>query len=500
VANYIGAIDQGTTSTRFIVFDRSGRVAAVAQKEHEQIYPQPGWVEHNPEEIWQNTREVIWEAMARGRLQASDLVAIGITNQRETTVVWNRKTGKPVSNALVWQDTRVADYVSELAKTCGQDRFRSKTGLPLTTYFSGLKIRWILEHVKGAREQAEAGDVIFGNIDTFLIWKLTGGCLGGVHITDVSNASRTQLMNLETLSWDKEILNVFGIPEAMLPRIHSSSETYGLAKERSLQDVAIAGILGDQQAALVGQACFEPGEAKNTYGTGCFLLMNTGTRKINSTSGLLTTVGYKFGEQEPHYALEGSIAITGALVQWVRDNLGLIEQSSDIESLARTVKDNGGVYFVPAFSGLYAPYWKDSARGVITGLTRYANKGHIARAALEATAFQTRDVLEAMEKDSGTKVDALRVDGGMVADDLLMQFQADILDRAVVRPATKDATTALGAAYAAGLAVGYFKDLSDLRANWAADRTWTPNLKSEKRDEMYNLWKRAVTRSFDWVS
>jgi glycerol kinase len=500
VANYIGAIDQGTTSTRFIVFDRSGRVAAVAQKEHEQIYPQPAWVEHNPEEIWQNTREVIWEAMARGRLQASDLVAIGITNQRETTVVWNRKTGKPVSNALVWQDTRVADYVSELAKTCGQDRFRSKTGLPLTTYFSGLKIRWILEHVKGAREQAEAGDVIFGNIDTFLIWKLTGGCLGGVHITDVSNASRTQLMNLETLSWDEEILNVFGIPEAMLPRIHSSSETYGLAKERSLQDVAIAGILGDQQAALVGQACFEPGEAKNTYGTGCFLLMNTGTRKINSTSGLLTTVGYKFGEQEPHYALEGSIAITGALVQWVRDNLGLIEQSSDIESLARTVKDNGGVYFVPAFSGLYAPYWKDSARGVITGLTRYANKGHIARAALEATAFQTRDVLEAMEKDSGTKVDALRVDGGMVADDLLMQFQADILDRAVVRPATKDATTALGAAYAAGLAVGYFKDLSDLRANWAADRTWTPNLKSEKRDEMYNLWKRAVTRSFDWVS
>jgi glycerol kinase len=500
VANYIGAIDQGTTSTRFIVFDRSGRVAAVAQKEHEQIYPQPGWVEHNPEEIWQNTREVIWEAMARKRLQASDLVAVGITNQRETTVVWNRKTGKPVSNALVWQDTRVADYVSELAKTCGQDRFRSKTGLPLTTYFSGLKIRWILEHVKGAREQAEAGDVIFGNIDTFLIWKLTGGCLSGVHITDVTNASRTQLMNLETLSWDKEILNMFGIPEAMLPRIHSSSETYGLTKERSLQDVAIAGILGDQQAALVGQACFEPGEAKNTYGTGCFLLMNTGTRKINSTSGLLTTVGYKFGEQEPHYALEGSIAITGALVQWVRDNLGLIEKSSDIESLAQTVKDNGGVYFVPAFSGLYAPYWKDSARGVITGLTRYANKGHIARAALEATAFQTRDVLEAMEKDSGTKVDALRVDGGMVADDLLMQFQADILDRAVVRPATKDATTALGAAYAAGLAVGYFKDLSDLRANWAADRTWTPNLKSEKRDEMYNLWKRAVTRSFDWVS
>ena len=500
MANYIGAIDQGTTSTRFIVFDRSGHIAAVAQKEHEQIYPQPGWVEHNPEEIWQNTREVIWEAMARGRLQASDLVAIGITNQRETTVVWNRKTGKPVANALVWQDTRVADYVSELAKDRGQDCFRSGTGLPLSTYFSGLKIRWILEHVKGAREQAEAGDVIFGNIDTFLIWQLTGGCLGGVHITDVTNASRTQLMNLQTLSWDKEILNVFGIPEGMLPKIRSSSETYGLAKEPSIKDVALAGILGDQQAALVGQACFEPGEAKNTYGTGCFLLMNTGTRKIDSAAGLLTTVGYKFGDQLTHYALEGSIAITGALVQWVRDNLGLIEKSSDIESLARTVNDNGGVYFVPAFSGLYAPYWKDSARGVIAGLTRYANKGHIARAALEATAFQTRDVLEAMEKDSGIKLDVLRADGGMVADDLLMQFQADILDRPVVRPVTKDATTALGAAYAAGLAVGYFKGLSDLRANWAADRTWKPNLKNGKRDEMYKLWKRAVTRSFDWVS
>ena len=500
MANYIGAIDQGTTSTRFIVFDRSGQLISTAQKEHQQIYPHPGWVEHNPEEIWQRTREVIAEAMSKKGLRPQDLAAIGITNQRETTIAWNRKTGKPVTNALVWQDTRVADYVSDLARSGGQDRFRAKTGLPLTTYFSGSKIRWILEHVKGARELAEAGEVIFGNIDTFLVWHLTGGIHGGVHITDVTNASRTQLMNLETLSWDKEILNTFGIPEAMLPRIHSSSETYGLAKEPSIQDVAIAGILGDQQAALVGQACFEPGEAKNTYGTGCFLLMNTGTRKIDSTAGLLTTMAYKFGDQKPHYALEGSIAITGALVQWVRDNLGLIEKSSDIESLARTVKDNGGVYFVPAFSGLYAPYWKDSARGVITGLTRYANKGHIARAALEATAFQTRDVLEAMEKDSGTKLNALRVDGGMVADELLMQFQADILDRRVVRPVTKDATTALGAAYAAGLAVGYFKVLSDLRANWTADRTWTPNLKNGKRDEMYNLWKRAVTRSFDWVS
>lgn len=498
--DYIGAIDQGTTSTRFIVFDRSGGVKAVAQKEHEQIYPRPGWVEHNAEEIWQRTREVIADAMAKGGLRPQDLAAIGITNQRETTIVWNRKTGKPVANALVWQDTRVADYVSEMAKAGGQDRFRGKTGLPLTTYFSGLKIRWILEHVKGARELAEAGEVIFGNVDTFLIWHLTGGSEGGIHITDVTNASRTQLMNLETLSWDKELLDVFGIPEAMLPKIRSSSETYGLAKEQSIRNVAIAGILGDQQAALVGQTCFEAGEAKNTYGTGCFLLMNTGTRKVDSKSGLLTTMGYKLGDQPAHYALEGSIAITGALVQWVRDNLALIEKSSDIEALARTVTDNGGVYFVPAFSGLYAPYWKDSARGVITGLTRYANKGHIARAVLEATAFQTRDVLEAMEKDSGIRLDVLRADGGMVADELLMQFQADILDRPVVRPVTKDATTALGAAYAAGLAVGYFKDLRDLRANWAVDHTWQPNLNNKRRDEMYSLWKRAVTRSFDWAA
>ena len=499
MANYIGAIDQGTTSTRFIVFDRTGRVVSAAQKEHEQIYPNPGWVEHNPEEVWQRTREVIAECMAAGNLRPEDLATIGITNQRETTIVWNRKTCKPLANALVWQDTRVADYVSELAKAGGQDRFRRKTGLPLTTYFSGLKMRWILEHVKGARELAEAGDAIFGNIDTFLVWHLTGGPKGGVHITDVTNASRTQLMNLETLSWDKELLDAFGIPEPMLPRIRSSSEKYGLAQEPSIKDVPIAGILGDQQAALVGQTCFVAGEAKNTYGTGCFLLMNTGTRKVDSKSGLLTTVAYKLGDQPPHYALEGSIAITGALVQWVRDNLGLIHKSSDIESLARTVNDNGGVYFVPAFSGLYAPYWKDSARGVITGLTRYANKGHIARAALEATAFQTRDVLEAMEKDSGITLDVLRADGGMVSDELLMQFQADILDRPVVRPVTKDATTALGAAYAAGLAVGYFKDLKDLRANWAVDRTWQPNLKNGKREEMYNLWKRAVTRSFDWV-
>ena len=499
MANYIAAIDQGTTSTRFIVFDRGGRVISVAQKEHEQIYPNPGWVEHNPDEIWQRTREVIAEAMTKGKLQPQDLAAVGITNQRETTVVWNRKTGKALANALVWQDTRVANTVSELAKSGGQDRFRAKTGLPLTTYFSGLKIRWILENVKGVRELTQSGDAIFGNIDTFLLWQLTGGPNGGVHITDVTNASRTQLMNLETLDWDKGMLEAFGIPAAMLPKIRSSSEKYGVAKEPAIKDVPISGILGDQQAALVGQTCFEAGEAKNTYGTGCFLLMNTGAKKVDSKSGLLTTVGYKFGDQPAHYALEGSIAITGALVQWVRDNLGLIEKSSDIEKLARTVNDNGGVYFVPAFSGLYAPYWKDSARGVITGLTRYANKGHIARAVLESTAFQTRDVLEAMEKDSGINMEVLRADGGMVNDELLMQFQADILDRPVVRPVTKDATTALGAAYAAGLAVGYFKDLKDLRANWAVDHTWKPNLQNGKREEMYGLWKKAVTRSFDWV-
>jgi glycerol kinase len=438
--------------------------------------------------------------MKKKNLQPSDLAAIGITNQRETTVLWNRKTGEPVANAVVWQDTRVADYVTEFAKSGGQDRFRAKTGLPLTTYFSGLKIRWVLENVRGVRKLAESGDVLFGNIDSFLVWNLTGGPSAGTHVTDVTNASRTQLMNLETLFWDQELLEAFGIPKAMLPQISSSSEIYGHAKESSLKDVAIAGILGDQQAALVGQTCFEPGEAKNTYGTGCFLLMNTGTRKVDSRSGLLTTMAYKFGDKQAHYALEGSIAITGALVQWVRDNLGLIQKSSDIESLARTVKDNGGVYFVPAFSGLYAPYWKDSARGVIAGLTRYANKGHLARAVLEATAFQTRDVLEAMEKDSGIKLDVLRTDGGMVDDELLMQFQADILDRPVVRPVTKDATTALGAAYAAGLAVGYFKDLKDLRANWVVDRTWKPNLEKAKRDEMYKLWQRAVARSFDWVS
>jgi glycerol kinase len=499
LASYIGAIDQGTTSTRFIVFDRGGRVVAIAQKEHEQIYPSPGWVEHNPEEIWKRTREVIADVTAKGNLRPTDLAAIGITNQRETTVVWNRRTGKPVANALVWQDTRVADYVAELTKSGGQDRFRDKTGLPLTTYFSGLKIRWILEQVKGVRESAEAGDALFGTIDTFLVWHLTGGPKGGIHITDVTNASRTQLMDLKTLSWDREILDAFGIPEAMLPRIRSSSEVYAQAKVPELKDVAIAGILGDQQAALVGQTCFRPGEAKNTYGTGCFLLMNTGERVCDSSHGLLTTVAYKLGDRPAHYALEGSIAITGALVQWVRDNLGLIQKSSEIETLARSVPDNGGVYFVPAFSGLYAPYWKDNARGVIVGLTRYANKGHLARAVLEATAFQTLDVVEAMQKDTKIKLEVLRTDGGMVEDELLMQFQADILNLSVVRPVTRDATTALGSAYAAGLAIGYFTDLDDLRSNWAVDRTWTPKLGEGRRQEMYSFWKRAVSKSLDWV-
>ena len=499
MADYIGAIDQGTTSTRFIVFDRSGRVISIAQKEHEQIYPNPGWVEHNPEEIWRRTREVIADAMAKAKLRPADLAAVGITNQRETTVAWNRRTGKPVANALVWQDTRVVAYVDELTKSGGQNRFRGKTGLPLSTYFSGLKIRWLLDHVKGVRELAEAGEVLFGNIDTFLLWHLTGGAHGGVHITDVTNASRTQLMNLETLAWDREMLDAFGIPQAMLPRISSSSEVYAQIKEEALKDVPVAGILGDQQAALVGQACFRPGEAKNTYGTGCFLLMNTGDRLVRSNCGLLTTVAYKLGDQPVQYALEGSIAITGALVQWLRDNLGIIQKSSDIESLARSVSDNGGVYFVPAFSGLYAPYWKDSARGVIAGLTRYANKGHLARAVLEATAFQTRDVLEAMETDSKIKLDVLRADGGMVEDNLLMQFQADILNLPVVRPVTRDATTALGSAYAAGLAVKYFKDLDDLRSNWAVDYTWKPGMDAARRNEMYSLWQRAVSKSFDWV-
>jgi glycerol kinase len=496
--SYVGAIDQGTTSTRFIVFDRSGRIVSSAQREHEQIYPNPGWVEHDPEEIWHRVEGVIQQAMEDRGLRPEDLAGIGITNQRETTVVWHRKSGKPVYNAIVWQDTRVAETVSELAVHGGQDRYRDKTGLPLATYFSGLKIRWILENVAGARLQAEAGDLLFGNIDTFLIWHLTGGVRGGIHVTDVTNASRTQLMDLKTLQWDPEILQDFGIPIQMLPKIVSSSEVYGEAHVSAVAGVAIAGDLGDQQAALVGQACFEPGEAKNTYGTGCFMLMNTGEKGVRSNFGLLTTLAYKFGVQPARYALEGSIAITGALVQWLRDNLGLIEKSSDIEALARTVADNGGVYFVPAFSGLYAPYWKDDARGVLAGLTRFVNKGHVARAVLEATAFQVREVVDAMAKDSGIALDVLRADGGMVVNDLLMQFQSDILAKPVVRPVVKE-TTALGAAYAAGLAVGFFQSTDELEANWAVDQRWEPTMEEASRERLYHFWKKAVTRSFDWV-
>ncbi|HJT69403.1 MAG TPA: glycerol kinase GlpK [Terriglobales bacterium] len=498
MADYIGAIDQGTTSTRFIIFDRSGAIVSTAQEEHEQIYPQPGWVEHDPEEIWQRTQSVLARAMQSAKLQPSDLAAIGITNQRETTVVWNRKTGKPVYNALVWQDTRVAPSVAEFSRQGGQDRYRAKTGLPLATYFSGLKIRWILDNVAGARELAERGDLLGGTIDSFMIWHLTGGITGGLHVTDVTNASRTQLMDLQTLTWDDGILRDFGIPEQILPKIVSSSEIYGEAKVDAIRGVAIAGNLGDQQAALVGQVCFKTGEAKNTYGTGCFMLLNTGQKIVPSKFGLITTVAYKLGNKPAHYALEGSIAITGALVQWLRDNLGLIATSSDVEVLARTVEDNGGAYFVPAFSGLYAPYWKDDARGVIAGLTRYVNKGHLARAVLEATGFQVREVVEAMGKDSSLNLDFLRVDGGMVKNELLMQFQADILGVPVVCPRVSE-TTALGACYAAGLAVGFFKDTDELCANWAVARRWEPKMDGARRDRLYHFWTKAVTRSFDWA-
>jgi glycerol kinase len=498
VKTYIGAIDQGTTSTRFMVFDKAARIVAVAQKEHEQIFPKPGWVEHDALEILRRTQEVIGEALEQRGLRPTDLAAIGITNQRETTVVWERATGKPIANAIVWQDTRVAEDVARFASSGGQDRFRAQTGLPLSTYFSGLKLRWLLQNVPGAKEKAAAGELLFGNIDTFLVWNLTGGSQRGVHVTDVTNASRTQLLNLNTLDWDAEMLAAFEIPRAMLPQVRSSSEAYGAATLPAIVDVPIAGILGDQQAALVGQACFRPGEVKNTYGTGCFLLMNTGERPVPSKFGLLTTVAHKFGSEPARYALEGSVAISGALVQWLRDNLGIIQNSAEIESLARTVNDNGGVYFVPAFSGLYAPYWKENARGVIAGLTRYANKGHLARAVLEATAFQTREVVEAMEKDSQIPLASLRVDGGMVANDLLMQFQADILNREVVRPVIQE-TTALGAAYAAGLAVKFFGGLDELRANWAVDQVWKPQLAEAQREALYKEWKKAVTRSFDWI-
>jgi glycerol kinase len=495
---YIGAIDQGTTSTRFMVFDADGRIVSAAQKEHQQIYPKPGWVEHDPAEIIARTVEVADEAVKCAGISNAELAAVGITNQRETTIVWEKKTGKAIANAIVWQDTRVEDEVARYSAAGGQNRFREATGLPLSTYFSSLKASWLLQHVSGAKEKAAAGELLFGTVDSFLVWHLTGGSSGGEHVTDLTNASRTQLFNLKTQQWDPALLEAFGIPANALPALKSSSEIYGEATVGVLKGVPIAGILGDQQAALVGQTCFDPGEVKNTYGTGCFLLMNTGERMVPSAAGLLTTVAYKFGKAPVHFALEGSVAITGALVQWLRDNLAMIAKSSDVEALAQTVEDNGGVYFVPAFSGLYAPYWKDSARGVIAGLTRYANKGHLARAVLEATAYQTRDVVEAMEKDAGIELKGVRVDGGMVGNELLMQFQSDILTREVVRPVVQE-TTALGAAYAAGLATGFFSGIPELRAKWKSDRVWRPKMDSAKRDNLYRGWKKAVTRSFDWT-
>jgi glycerol kinase len=497
MAKYVGALDQGTTSTRFMIFDHAGGVVAIHQKEHEQIFPKPGWVEHDPAEIWARSQEVIKGCLEKAGIAASDLAAVGITNQRETAVVWDKNTGKAVYNAIVWQDTRTDVYVNEFGKEGGQDRFRAKVGLPLATYFSGPKVKWVLDNVDGARAKAEAGDLLFGNIDTWCIWNLTGGTNGGVHVTDVTNASRTMLMNLETLDWDDEILGIMGIPKSMLPAIKASSEVYGTGVGE-LAGIPIAGDLGDQQAALFGQTCFSAGEAKNTYGTGCFMLLNTGNKAVQSKNGLLTTLGYKIGDQPAVYALEGSIAITGALVQWLRDNLGMITSSGEVEALANSVEDNGGVYFVPAFSGLFAPYWKSDARGVIAGLTRYVNKGHIARAVLEATAWQTREVLDAMNADSGVALTALKVDGGMVFNNTLMQFQADVLGVPVIRPKVAE-TTALGAAYAAGLAVGFWAEIEDLRANWAKDAEWEPKMDAARRDKEYALWKKAVTRTFDWV-
>ena len=494
---YSVAIDQGTTSTRFMIFDHAGRVVGIDQIEHKQIFTKPGWVEHDAMEIWTCIQEVIAGALEKSNISTNDIAACGITNQRETTVLWEKATGKPVYNAIVWQDTRTDTICNELAKDGGQDRFRAKVGLPLATYFSGPKAKWILDNIDGVRAKAEKGEVLFGNIDTWVIWNLTGGTRGGVHITDVSNASRTMLMNFETLDWDTDMLKAMGIPRAMLPTIKASSEVYGYATG-ALEGIPIAGDLGDQQAALFGQVCFSAGEAKNTYGTGCFMLLNTGEKPVTSKAGLLTTLAYKIGDQKAVYALEGSIAITGALVQWLRDNLGIIEKSSDIETLAGSVEDSGGIYFVPAFSGLYAPYWKSDARGAILGMTRYVNKGHIARAALEATAYQTCEVLDAMEADSGVKFTALKVDGGMVFNELLMQFQSDILDVPVVRPKVAE-TTALGAAYAAGLAVGFWKDYDELRANWGKDKEWTPKMNTNMREGLYSGWKKAVTRTFGWV-
>jgi glycerol kinase len=497
MAKYAAALDQGTTSSRAMVFNHEGRVVSVSQKEHEQIYPKPGWVEHDPKEIWARSQEVLDEALEQAGATKDDVAALGITNQRETTVVWDRNTGEPVMNALVWQDTRTDKLVDELSRDGGQDRFRSKVGLPLAAYFSGPKVAWVLDNVEGARDRAEAGDLMFGNIDTWCIWNLTGGTDGGLHITDVSNASRTMLMDLESLSWDADIAGTIGVPMSMLPEIRASSEVYGEVKNGGFAGIPIAGDLGDQQAATFGQACFDVGEAKNTYGTGNFLLLNTGTEAVQSKNGMLTTLGYKVGDNDAVYCLEGAIAITGALVQWLRDNLKMIKAAPEVEELAQTVEDNGGLYIVPAFSGLFAPYWKSNARGVFAGLTRYVNAGHIARATLEATAYQSREVVEAMNQDSGVDLESLKVDGGMVGNDLLMQFQADLLGVPVIRPEVAE-TTALGAAYAAGLATGFWASEEDLRNNWAEDKRWEPQMDSAKRDEYYTYWKKAVTRTFDW--
>ena len=497
MTGYVAAIDQGTTSTRCMIFDRAGRPVAVAQAEHRQIYPRPGWVEHDPVEIWQRTQDAARQALAQAGLEPRALAAIGVANQRETTVVWERANGRPIANAVVWQDTRTDRICAELAGQEGPDRFRARTGLTLATYFSGPKIRWLLDHVEDARERAEAGELLFGTVDSWLVWNLTGGPEGGVHVTDVTNASRTLLMDLEKLEWSAELLDPLGVPAALLPEIRSSAEVYGEARGE-LAGVPVAGILGDQQAALVGQACFKAGEAKNTYGTGSFLLLNTGSEPVASRSGLITTVAYQLGDEPTAYALEGSIAVTGALVQWLRDNLGIIRHSSEVEELASSVEDSGGVYFVPAFSGLFAPYWDSRARGAILGLTRYANAGHLARAALEATAWQTKEVVDAMMEDSGIQPEFLRVDGGMVGNQLLMQFQADVLGVPVVRPQVAE-TTALGVAYAAGLAVGVWESPDELRSHWREDRQWRPQMQAEERAERYRMWQRAVGRSRAWL-
>ncbi len=498
--DYVASIDQGTTSTRCMIFNHEGGVVSSHQLEHEQLFPKPGWVEHNPNEIWARAQDVVREAMRRAGATAQDIAAVGVTNQRETTVVWDKVSGRIIHNAIVWQDTRTDKIIAELEREGGQYRFQSKVGLPLATYFSGPKIRWILDNVPGAREAAEEGRLLFGNIDTWLIWNLTGGTAGGVHVTDVTNASRTMLMDLKTLQWDADMCAILGIPRQMLPEIRPSSQIYGYTQADGPFGgvIPVAGDLGDQQAATVGQACFEVGEAKNTYGTGCFMVMNTGTKIILSKNGLITTLCYQFKDEKPVYALEGSIAISGALVQWLRDNLKLIDSAPEVENLAKTVQDNGGIYFVPAFSGLFAPYWRPDARGAIVGMTRFVNRGHFARATLEATAFQTREVLDAMKADSGVDLPALKVDGGMVQNELLMQIQADVLGVPVIRPRVAE-TTALGAAYAAGYAVGFWKDLNEMRANWKQDKTWAPDAASDLGTEKFKMWKKAVTRTFDWV-